>query len=224
MKRFNWLLIGLLVLCLAMIPLAGCGISKSEHETLQADYEALQTENASLVGENTTLKAELDGVESDLTKAQADYKALQTEHATLVKEKSSLETELEGVQSDLTKSQAEHATLVKEKSNLETELRGVESDLTSAQGKYDESCVKLEQGKARIEVLNAIFIPAITGELDGMTEAEALAYFLKWRDKVNTIGDAVLTTHFEAIISELSDEASIAFFLYLLESIPEVLE
>jgi len=51
MKRFNWLLIGLVVLCLAMVPLAGC-VAKSE-------YEALQAENAALVEENTSLKAEL---------------------------------------------------------------------------------------------------------------------------------------------------------------------
>ena len=51
MKRFNWLLVGFMVLCLAIIPLAGCGISKSEHEALQTDYEALQGENATLAEE-----------------------------------------------------------------------------------------------------------------------------------------------------------------------------
>ena len=76
MKRSNWLLIGLLVLCLAIIPLAGCGVPQSE-------YEALQGENATLVEENTSLKAELVGVQSDLAKAQADYEAASNELAEI---------------------------------------------------------------------------------------------------------------------------------------------
>ena len=48
MKRFNWLLIGLVILCLGMIPLAGC-VSKSE-------YEALQAENATLLQELAEIK------------------------------------------------------------------------------------------------------------------------------------------------------------------------
>lgn len=76
MKRFKWLLVGLVVLCLAMVSLAGCGVPQSE-------YEALQGENATLVEENTSLKAELVGVQSDLAKAQADYEAASNELAEI---------------------------------------------------------------------------------------------------------------------------------------------
>jgi len=41
MKRFNWLLIGLLILTLVMILLVGCGVPQSDYEALQSDYEAL---------------------------------------------------------------------------------------------------------------------------------------------------------------------------------------
>ena len=68
MKRFNWLLIGLGVLCLAIISLTGCGVPQSEYEALQADYQALQ--------------AELDGVQSDLASLQADYDALSADYQT----------------------------------------------------------------------------------------------------------------------------------------------
>jgi len=94
----------------------------------------------------------------------------------------------------------------------------VSSDLAAAEE-------KLEQGKTRIEILNAIFIPAITGELDRMTESEAVNYFLGWRDKINAVGDPTLTAKFETLIdSEFSDQAFTSFFIYLLESIPEALE
>ena len=52
MKRFNWLLIGLIVLCLATVPLAGCtGVSQSEYEALQADYDELNTNYAAVEAE-----------------------------------------------------------------------------------------------------------------------------------------------------------------------------
>ena len=42
MKRFKWLLVGLVVLCLAIVLLAGCGVSKSEYETLQEELADIQ--------------------------------------------------------------------------------------------------------------------------------------------------------------------------------------
>jgi len=42
MKRSNWLLIGLVVGCLTIVPLLGCvGVSQSEFEALQSEYEAV---------------------------------------------------------------------------------------------------------------------------------------------------------------------------------------
>ncbi|GAI81809.1 unnamed protein product, partial [marine sediment metagenome] len=112
--------------------------------------------------------------------------------------------------SDLTAAQAEIQS-------LQSDLSAKESDLEAAKG-------KLEQGKVRIEILNAIFIPAITGELDRMTEAEAMNYFLEWRDKVKAVEDPTLTVKFQAVIDTGSDEATMDLFVYLLESIPEALE
>ena len=75
MKRFNWLLTGLMILCLAMVLLAGC-VPKSE-------YEALQAEHATLMQENTSLKGKLAEAQSDLTNAQADYEAASKELAEI---------------------------------------------------------------------------------------------------------------------------------------------
>ena len=104
------------------------------------------------------------------------------------------------------------------------EYDSLASDLTAAQGQIQSLQEQLAQGKARVEILNAIFIPSITGELFLMTEAESIAFFLEWRDSVITIGDHELTSKFEAMISTFSDQALTEFFVYLLESAYDALE
>jgi len=75
MKRFKWLQIGLTLLILAAVLLAGC-VSKSE-------YEALQTEQAALVQEKASLTSELQQVQSDLTSVQAEYDAQKADYDEL---------------------------------------------------------------------------------------------------------------------------------------------
>ena len=106
----------------------------------------------------------------------------------------------------------------------QTEIQSLQSDLSAKETELEAAEEKLEQGKARIEILNAIFIPAITGELDRMTEAESVSYFFEWRDKVKAVGDPTLTAKFEAMLETFSDQALTSFFIYLLESIPKALE
>jgi len=102
MKRFNWRLIGSMVLCLAMIPLTGCeqiiqsagGVVKSEFDALQAEHEALQTEHATLVDENTSLKGEIETAEADLADLRAEYDSLKAEYEALQSFREELVTEL----------------------------------------------------------------------------------------------------------------------------------
>ena len=98
------------------------------------------------------------------------------------------------------------------------------AELLAKETKLEDAREKLKNGKARVEILNAVFIPAMTGELDGMTDAESVAYFLKWRDKIMDVGDATLTVKFELMIETFSDEALLPFFVYLLESTADGLE
>jgi len=72
MKRFNWLLIGLVVLCLAMVPLAGC-VAKSEYEALQADYDALNADNDALQADYDELYTNYAAVEAELADIQQVY-------------------------------------------------------------------------------------------------------------------------------------------------------
>ena len=72
MKRFNSLLIGLVVLCLAMVSLAGC-VSKSEYETLQADYDELEANYETLQADYDELDANYVAVEAELADIQQVY-------------------------------------------------------------------------------------------------------------------------------------------------------
>ncbi len=87
MKRFKWLLIGLVAVGLVVIPLTGCiGVPRSGFEALQADYEALQAEHATLAGENTGLKAQFQTAQADLANKQADYTALNADYEAVNEE------------------------------------------------------------------------------------------------------------------------------------------
>ncbi len=98
--RYSRLLIGLLVLILSALPLAGC-TSKAKHEALQASYETLQAEHAALVLENTSLKTELESVQPELTKIQDDYDALQSDYEALQTDYTTLDTGHKAVQQEL---------------------------------------------------------------------------------------------------------------------------
>ena len=82
MKRFGRLLIVTLVLCLAIVPLAGCGLPEG---LSQADYDEMQDENAALQAENTTLTAELATAQSELASLQGNYDSLNANYQTAIK-------------------------------------------------------------------------------------------------------------------------------------------
>ena len=154
--------------------------------------------------------------QEDYAKVISDLTAAQTQIQSLQGELSTKETELSTKESELAAAQTQTQSLQGDLAAKETELSAKESEL-------EVTNEKLEQGKARIEILNAIFIPAMTGELDAMTETEATNYSLEWQDSLNAVGDPVLTAKFEAFMDAGSDEALFSFFVYLLESTADAL-
>ncbi len=56
MKRFNWLLIGSVILILDMVLLVGCGVSQSDYEALQADYDELDANYEAVEAELAEIK------------------------------------------------------------------------------------------------------------------------------------------------------------------------
>ena len=56
MRRFNWWLVGLVILSLAVVLLVGCGVSPSDYDALQADYDELNTKNEAVEKELAEIK------------------------------------------------------------------------------------------------------------------------------------------------------------------------
>ena len=107
----------------------------------------------------------------------------------------------------------------------QAQIQKLQGDLTAKDTELKATNEKLGKARNEIDVLNAIFIPAIKGELNNKTQDEMTNMFLVWRDKVNTIGDPTLTAKFQAIMdSGGGNEASMAFFQYLLEDIEKTLQ
>ncbi len=112
-----------------------------------------------------------------------------------------------------------------ELTDTKAELADTEAELTSTEAENAALNETLEEAKARMEIIEGIFVPALTGELDEMTENEAVDWFLEWRDQIMAIGDPTLEARFQAFIdSNFSDAALTSFFVYLLESTAEALE
>ena len=70
MKRFTWLLIGLVILGVILVLLF---VSRSDYDTLQADFEALELQSSSLSSQLQQAQSGLTGLQSDLSQLQADY-------------------------------------------------------------------------------------------------------------------------------------------------------
>jgi len=66
MKLGKWSLLGLVILSLAMVSLAGCGVSKS-------DYDALQAEKQTLQADYDALNADYEAAQNELAEIEAVY-------------------------------------------------------------------------------------------------------------------------------------------------------
>lgn len=84
---------------------------------------------------------------------------------------------------------------------------------------------KLDEAKARVELINYFLIPAFTGELYEMTDEETMLWFLEWQGDIMAIGDPTLDELFQECMEIDATEEEIAnLFIYILESAVEALE
>jgi outer membrane murein-binding lipoprotein Lpp len=129
MKKSKYLLIGLLILVLAILVLAGCGVSKS-------DYESLQVENATLEAEKATLQAEKQTIQNDYDILTTEHEALQSERNTLEAEKQNLKTDYDDLNTEHENLLTELNTLQDEKDSLQADYNVVNSELTEIKEVY----------------------------------------------------------------------------------------
>ena len=197
-------------LILTLSFLTACGVPQTEYDKLNQDLQAA--------------KVSVNATREQLTSAQLQIQELQTDLDQSENQTKTLESNLADNISALSSTKADLSDKEAQISKIETELADVRTQVTSLQSDNEDIKAKLKDGLARVEVLNDVLIPSFNGEMQGMTQAELANYFLQWRDKVIAIGDAELTSKFQAIIdTNGSDAASMEFFIYLLESVPEAL-
>jgi outer membrane murein-binding lipoprotein Lpp len=105
------------------------------------------------------------------------------------------------------------------------QLAKIQADMTAKDQAVQTAADKLTKAKLEIDILSSILLPAMSGELGGMTDNEAADFFLSMRDKVNTVGDAQLTAKLDAIINASNSEnATMEFFIYLFHDISKTLQ
>jgi outer membrane murein-binding lipoprotein Lpp len=122
-------------------------------------------------------------------------------------------------------SQDEYDKLNGELTAVKAQIQTLQADLTKKEAELTTALDKMARAKELVDVVNGIFLPAMKGELNDMTELESINYFLSWRDQINAIDDPVLELKFQAIVdSGGTDDSMFAFFVYLFESIPGALE
>lgn len=117
-----------------------------------------------------------DKLNSDLTAAQTQIQSLQSDLSAKESELTAAETQAQSLQSNLSAKESELSAAKTQAQSLQSSLSAKESELQATK-------TKLAQAKSRMEVVNGLFIPAITGELDKMTQAQATLFFLGWMVK-----------------------------------------
>jgi len=210
-------LIGLVFLLIASFGV-GCGVPQEEYEKAKNDLAAAQSELATAQKQVESLKGKLQAAQDQIKTLQSDYeevtgklKAAQDQIKTLQKDYDKASSELKAVQSQI--------------ESLQGDYDQVKEELKAAQDQIETLQQKMKRAKAQAEIVGGIFIPAMTGELDQMTDAEVARWFLGWLDNIEAVEDPVMEKKLQALIeSEFGDKEMIDFFIYLLESIPKTLE
>lgn len=97
MKNLKLLLIGVAVLAITLLALAGCGVPQADYDELLAQKAALETEKRTLQTDLNTVQTEKQTLETDYDKLNEEYKTLQVEKRTLQNQYDVANTELENI-------------------------------------------------------------------------------------------------------------------------------
>ena len=107
------------------------------------------------------------------------------DYDAVVAERDSAQTELQSVKAELTASRASVSELTSSLGKATAELQAAKECMSSA--------------KSRAEIVNAFFVPVMTGELEQMSDSKAIDYFLGFRNKVESSEDPLLLDKFDAL-------------------------
>jgi len=115
----------------------------------------------------------------------------------------------------------------------QTQINQLQEDLTEKDALLEAANEKLTRAKNMMEFVDGFILPFIYGEFNDMGQPEMLSLLSEWQEKVDAIGDTVLTQKFQAIIDSISGvgetEPGAAkvlmedIFSYVLEKLTETL-
>lgn len=107
---------------------------------------------------------------------------------------------------------------------VNNDLAAKAAELESLNTQNNEANTKLDKLKIEVAIYNAVFIPALTGELDYASEAEQQQIINGIEDNIKTLNDPVLQRKYNQMKFSADSDATAEFFLYLLQDIEKTLE
>ncbi|KQC13409.1 MAG: hypothetical protein APR63_08765 [Desulfuromonas sp. SDB] len=108
---------------------------------------------------------------------------------------------------------------------LQLKFEQAEQEIEQLNQENQQLKLNMRTAKAKADMITGLFVPAITGELDNMSESQSVQMFLEWSDKIEQSEDPELKIKFQELMNtQFSDQAMMDFFIYLFESLPEDLD
>jgi hypothetical protein len=106
-----------------------------------------------------------------------------------------------------------------------SDLTAKTAELNQVKTGLDAANVKLVKAKNELAMFNEIFIPALDGTLNTMSQADQTKLFQDLQTKVDAMKDAALSSKFAAITSSSGgSQETMDFFLYLLQDMEKALK
>jgi hypothetical protein len=106
-----------------------------------------------------------------------------------------------------------------------SDLTAKTAELSQAKTGLDATNTKLAKVKNELAIFNGIFIPALDGTLNTMSQADQTKLFQNLQAKVDALKDAKITSKFAAITSSSGgSQETTDFFLYLLQDMENALK
>ncbi|MFC1958923.1 hypothetical protein ACFLV6_03315, partial [Chloroflexota bacterium] len=172
----------------------------------QEDYDAVVAERDSVQAKVTSVQSELTGVQSELDNTKKDLASKESELATAKSDLASALTQIEGLESDV--------------GSANSKASSANSKLSSANSELSALKQKMEKAETFAGVISSLFVPIMKGE-----DINALQVFISWTDSINAVDDPEVRRLFnETIASEGGDQELTALYLYIFETLPEILK
>lgn len=144
----------------------------------------------------------------------------QEQYDTVAAELDKAQKVVQSARAELESAQARVSELTDSQGRAEAELETVRSELSAIQSTVETQEKIIANAKTFTEVISILFVPALTGE--SVNEVELL---FQWRQAIKDTGDAELQRLFDAVVdSDAADRELMDFFIYIFETLPEMLE